>query len=129
MVSPFRNTLWISPASDFAFVRQTLRVSVSTPVKVPMNVFPCVVKTLTCFWRRFDSSSMNFRPAVEDSYPGTLEACGPGDRYITFGSDAVVLGIFNLATIALASLASLAEARIGRSTISNRREHLEQVLL
>ncbi|TMI26169.1 hypothetical protein E6H30_04200 [Candidatus Bathyarchaeota archaeon] len=66
---------------------------------------------------------MNFRPAVEDSYPGTLEACGPGDRYITFGSDAVVLGIFNSATIALASLASLAEARIGRSTISNRREH------
>jgi len=57
---------------------------------------------------------MNFRPAVEDSYTGTLEACGPGDRYITFGSAAVVLGIFKSATIALASLASLAEARIGR---------------
>src|SRR5207249_5580112 len=63
------NTLWISPASDFALVRQTLRVSVSTPVRVPMKVLPCAVKTLTCFWRRFESSSMNFRPAVEDSYP------------------------------------------------------------
>src|SRR2546428_13816446 len=77
MVSPFRNTLWISPASDFAFVRQTLRVSVSTPVSVPMKVFPCVVKTLTCFWRRFESSSMNFRPAVEDSFPVPSERADP----------------------------------------------------
>ncbi|TMI23834.1 hypothetical protein E6H30_07655 [Candidatus Bathyarchaeota archaeon] len=66
---------------------------------------------------------MNFRPAVEDSETGTLEACGPGDRYITFGSDAAVLGILKSAKIALASLASLADARIGRSRISNRREH------
>jgi len=66
---------------------------------------------------------MNFRPAVEDSYPSTLEACEPGDRYITFGSEMVVLGIFSPATIVLASLAFLAEARTGRSRISNRREH------
>ena len=41
-------------------------------------------------------------------FSSTLGACGPGDRYITFGSDAAVLGIFSSATMALASLASLA---------------------
>src|SRR2546428_13088895 len=94
-----------------------------------MNVFPCVVKTLTCFWRRFDSSSMNFRPAVEDSYPGTLEACGAGDRYITFGSDAAGLGIFQSGTIHPAPLPSLADARVGRSGNSKRRRQWEKDLL
>src|SRR5438132_13897333 len=42
-----------------------------------MKVFPWVVKTLTCFWRRFESSSMNFRPAVEDSFPVPSERADP----------------------------------------------------
>src|SRR5712664_806616 len=60
------NSLWISPCSPFAFVRQTLRCSVSTPVRVPMYVLPWLVTMLTCFCRRLESSSMNLRPAVED---------------------------------------------------------------
>src|SRR5205823_1203579 len=59
----------MSPAcSLFALVRQTLRLSVSTPVSVPTKVLPWLVTTLTCFWRRLDNSSMNLRPAVEDIF-------------------------------------------------------------
>src|SRR5438034_11183365 len=59
----------MSPAcSLFALVRQTLRFSVSTPVSVPTKVLPWLVTTLTCFWSRLDSSSMNLRPAVEDIF-------------------------------------------------------------
>src|SRR5205807_7251787 len=54
------------PCSPFAFVRQTLRCSVSTPVRVPTYVLPWLVMMLTCFCRRLESSSMNLRPAVED---------------------------------------------------------------
>src|SRR6266566_4642700 len=56
----------MSPCSPFAFVRQTLRCSVSTPVRVPTYVLPWLVIMLTCFCRRLESSSMNLRPAVED---------------------------------------------------------------
>src|ERR1700756_675500 len=59
-------SLWISPCSLFTFVKQTLRCSVSTPVRVPTYVLPWLVTMLTCFWRRLESSSMNLRPAVED---------------------------------------------------------------
>src|SRR5205807_717715 len=57
----------MSPCSPFAFVKQTLRCSVSTPVRVPTYVFPWLVTMLTCFCRRLESSSMNLRPAVEDN--------------------------------------------------------------
>src|SRR5207253_4464473 len=73
----------MSPCSPFAFVKQTLRCSVSTPVRVPTYVFPWLVTMLTCFCRRLESSSMNLRPAVEDNLAtfGRL----PGTRYIIFG--------------------------------------------
>src|SRR6266567_2968953 len=73
----------MSPCSPFAFVRQTLRCSVSTPVRVPTYVLPWLVIMLTCFCRRLESSSMNLRPAVED----ILATFGPlrETRYITFG--------------------------------------------
>ncbi|HEV2119409.1 MAG TPA: hypothetical protein VGS11_04805 [Candidatus Bathyarchaeia archaeon] len=66
---------------------------------------------------------MNFRPAVEDSALVPSKRADWETRYITFGSEATVAGIFSFATMALASLASLAETKTWRLRISNRREH------
>src|SRR5205809_5926858 len=74
----------MSPCSPFAFVRQTLRCSVSTPVRVPTYVLPWLVTMLTCFCRRLESSSMNLRPAVEDIL-ATLVPLRQ-TRYIIFGT-------------------------------------------